>query len=75
MSMSTTNYDWRQHYEAALLETDLTRLPGLIHSAQSVIDVRILQLQGDGHGTPDERDAIANALAGLRILQQEVTRG
>jgi len=64
-------YDWQRHYEAAILETDGLRLPELIKTAQAAINRRIEELRTDHQGTPQEQQAIADALAGLRLLQQE----
>ena len=64
-------YQWEEYYEAAILETDRFRLPAVIKTAQTAINSRIEELEKDHQGTPEERDAIASALAGIRILQQE----
>lgn len=71
LSMSKS-YPWQQHYEAAILETDRSRLPALIKAAQDAINSRINQISNDHQGTPEEREAIADALAGIRVLQEEL---
>ena len=71
LSMSNS-YPWQQYYEAAILETDRSRLPALIKVAQDAIESRIQQIGNDHQGTPEEREAIADALAGIRVLRQEL---
>jgi hypothetical protein len=99
-------YEWQLPYEAAILETDRSRLPKLIAEAQAAIDARIANLRPfsdshaggkdghagakDGHaGAKDghagnkmdgeaqyvfeEKEAIADALAGIRILIREIS--
>ena len=65
-------YPWQRYYEAAILETDRSRLPALIKAAQEAINSRIQQIGSDHQGTPEERQAIADSLAGIRVLQQEL---
>jgi hypothetical protein len=65
-------YQWRPHYEAALLETDPGRLPRLIRRAEIVIDARLEELRLSGANAREEKDAIAEALAGLNVLRKEV---
>lgn len=67
-------YPWEDVYEAAILETERSRLPERIKAAQDAIDSRIEQFQQDHQGTPEERDAIGSALSGIRILKKEVAR-
>jgi len=67
-----TQYQWEEHYEAAVLETDRSKLAARIKAAQMAIDARLEEIQKDHHGTPEEREAIASALSGLRILKEEV---
>lgn len=61
-------YDWQGIYEAAILETDNGKLAQRVRAAKAAIDAR---LQLDHGGTPEERQAIADALAGLSILGRE----
>jgi hypothetical protein len=67
-----SKYAWRQHNEAALLETDRARLPQLIRTAQSMIDARVKELRLDHDASRDERDAISDARAGLNVRRKEV---
>jgi hypothetical protein len=71
-TMTNQLYGWQRRYEAAILETDRSRLPALIEVAQSAIDARIEELQSDHLGTREEMDALADALAGLRVLRKEL---
>ena len=72
-------YDWQQPYEAAILETDRSRLPKLIMEAQAAIDVRLAALRshsdsdGKADGLDEEKQAIADAQAGIRILIREIS--
>ena len=68
----TWQYGWQRFYEAAIVETNPSRLPVVIQSAQAAIDARIQQLAQDHHGTPDERQAISDAIAGLDFLRKEL---
>ena len=65
-------YEWQRHYEAALLETNPTRLPKLIHVAHNAISTRMEQLGTDHEASEDEKQAILDALAGLKVLQREI---
>ena len=65
-------YAWRRLYEDALLETDPSRLPVLIREAHAAIDARMVEIGDDREGTGDEQQAIADALAGLRVLKTEI---
>lgn len=67
-----TSFGWQRFYEAAILETDRTRLPQLLRSAQAAIDARVEQLRADQQDHAAERQAIADALAGLRVLKGEL---
>jgi hypothetical protein len=66
---TTPGYPWQRPYEAAILETDRTKLPTLIEAAQAAINVRRAEMNGTG--TPAEIQAIEEARSGLRILIAE----
>lgn len=70
----TATYDWQRYYEAAILETDRLRLPKWVKSAQAAIDARIEELRSDHQSTADEQAALADALAGLRLLRNGRTK-
>jgi hypothetical protein len=60
-----------QSYQEALLETDWTRTVELVQAAESEIHKRRLQLSKDHNGTQEEREAVVNALNGLRVLRMD----
>ena len=66
-----TKYKWQEPYLAAALETDWSQLPNRIKQARQAIRDRILELDGDHGGTPEEKDAIDHAIHGLNILAQD----
>jgi hypothetical protein len=65
----TTKYTWHDSYKAALLETDWTKMEERIQTAESEIHKRRLILSLDHSGTKEEREALVNAMHGLRILR------
>ena len=66
-----TRYSWQDSYRAALLETDWTRMVELVQAAESEIHKRRLELSKDHNGTQEEREAVVNALNGLRVLRMD----
>jgi hypothetical protein len=62
--------DWKLEYQAALLEVDLQKLPERVKSAEAAIFLRQQALlhSSDGHA---ERQAIADAMRALRVIQTE----
>ena len=64
---------WREYYQAALLESDWTKVEERIQTAESEIHQRRLALSQDHGGTQEERDALVNALKGLKTLRTDVT--
>jgi hypothetical protein len=69
-----TGYGWEEVYKAAMLETDHGKLRNLVQSAKAAIDARLHDLQMDRRGTPEERHAISDALAGLNFLRRELEK-
>jgi hypothetical protein len=67
-----THYVWEESYEAAMLGTDDKNLPNLLQAAKAAIDNRLHDLQADHGGTPEERQAITDALGGLNVLRREL---
>ena len=60
-----TQFTWTRSYEAAILETDRSRLAARIQAAEAAIKVRAQELNGDHYeGTEEERIAINDALSG-----------
>ena len=66
-----TSYSWQESYQAALLETDWTKMVELVQAAESEIHKRRMELSTDHNGTQEEREAVVNALNGLRVLRMD----
>jgi len=67
-----TKYSWQELYATALLETDLSKIEGRIQVAQNGIKVRLHEFSMNHGGTPEENQAIEDALHGLGVLRKEV---
>jgi len=67
----TSRYCWQDSYHAALLETDWTKMVELVQAAESEIHKRRMELSTDHNGTQEEREAVVNALNGLRVLRMD----
>jgi hypothetical protein len=63
---------WHQSYQAAVLETDWTKMEERIQKAESDIHQRRLALSQDHGGTNEERATLVNAMSGLRVLRVNV---
>jgi hypothetical protein len=68
------DYVWDESYKAAILETDDKKLPNRLQAAKGAIDTRLHEMQMDHGGTPEERQAITDALAALNVLRRESER-
>jgi hypothetical protein len=66
-----TSYSWRESYQSALLETDWTKMVELVQAAESEIHKRRLEVFKDHNGMQEEREAVVNALNGLRVLRMD----
>jgi hypothetical protein len=66
------DYVWEGLYEAAVLETDDGKLQQRIQAAKGASDTRLHDMQLDHGGTPEERQAITDALGGLNVLRREL---
>ena len=66
------HYPWQKQYEAAIVEPKFEKLFPLVREAKAAIDARLHELQMDHGGTPEERLAISDALAGLNVLRREI---
>ena len=66
------SYVWYESYKAVVLETDWTTMHDRIQSAECEMHDRQRELSADHGGTPEERQAIANALNGMRTLREEI---
>jgi predicted nucleic acid-binding Zn-ribbon protein len=67
-----SDYPWAPCYEAAILETDRSKLAKQIRIAEAAISAREQELDGNRAGTEEERSAIRDALSGLRVLRDEL---
>jgi hypothetical protein len=67
-----TSYSWQESYQAALLETDGTKMQERVQTAESEIHQRRLVLAQDHGGTDEERAALVNAMSGLRVLRMNI---
>lgn len=74
MTAMNDRYDWEKLYQAAILETDDSRLKAKIECAQAAIDARLKQLSSNGNSSDDERTAIDDARIGLTVLRRERQR-
>jgi phage FluMu protein gp41 len=66
------DYPWQELYEAAILETNVEKMQPRVLEAKAAIDARLHELQLDHQGTPEERLALSDALAGLNLLRKEI---
>lgn len=64
-------YTWYESYRAAILETDWTKMQERLRSAEFEIHERQHILSRDHGGTPEEKQAIADALNGMKALRTE----
>jgi hypothetical protein len=68
----SAEYNWEEVYKAALVETDIGKLPTRVQAAKTAIDNRLHELQLDHGGLPEERLAMSDALAGPNNLRREL---
>jgi hypothetical protein len=67
-----TKYGWQKLYATALLETDWLRIHTKIQAAENGIRTRLHEFSVNHGGTPEENQAIEDALHGLDALRKEV---
>jgi len=67
-----TKYKWQELYATALLETDWLKIEEKIQVAENGIRARLHEFSMNHGGTPDENQAIEDALNGLTVLRKEV---
>jgi hypothetical protein len=67
-----TEYSWQELYRTALLETDWSKIEREIQAAEDGIRVRLHDFSLNHGGTPEENQAIVDALHGLDVLRKEV---
>lgn len=66
--------DWEPQYKAAMLELDRNKLGERIQAAHLAISERLRVLSQDHFGSPEERNAIRDALSGLAVLERELAQ-
>ena len=67
-----TKYGWQELYASALLETDWSKIGEKIQVAENGIRARLHEFSMNHGGTPEENQAIEDALNGLNTLRKEV---
>lgn len=65
------DYEWQKPYAAAVLETDRSKLAQRIDEACAAINARVVELEQDHLGKPEERLAIEFALSSLKVLVKD----
>ena len=70
----TMTHSWHESYMAAVIETDGTKMQARVQAAESAINERQRILSEDHGGTPEERQAIADVLNGMRVLRREAAQ-
>ena len=68
-----TKYGWQVLYATALLETDWSKIGEKIQVAENGIRARLHEFSMNHGGTPEENQAIEDALNGLDFLRRDVT--
>jgi hypothetical protein len=66
--------DWQNLYQAAVLETDWAIIEERIKAVESAVEARLHEFSLDHGGTPEENQAIINAVTKLNILRADVAR-
>jgi hypothetical protein len=64
-------YGWEESYKSAIMETDRSKLWERIEEAHTAINRRLQEINA-GHDSKEERLAIRDAQAGLKVLRREV---
>ena len=64
--------EWEKLYQAAILETDWSKIEEHIQAADSAISARLHEFSVNHGGTPEENQRIKDALNGLTVLRREV---
>jgi hypothetical protein len=72
--MMTATYKWYEPYKAALLETDWSKMHQRIQAAEAALGQRKREFELDHGGTPEENQAIADAMRGLAVLRHDVIK-
>jgi len=70
----TAIYKWYESYKAALLETDWSKMPERIQTAEAALTQRKHEFNLDHGGSPEENQAIADAMRGLIVLRNDAIK-
>ena len=65
-------YKWHEAHKTTLLETDWSKMEERIRAAETAISARRNEMSLNHGGTPDERQAMEDALNGLNVLRRDV---
>jgi hypothetical protein len=68
----TEKYKWHEAYKAAVLETDWTKMEERIQAAEGALHERKKEFGMNHGGTPEENQAIQDALNALNVLRNDV---
>jgi hypothetical protein len=66
-----TPHKWHEVYKAALLETDWSKMGERIQAAEATIEDRRREFALNHGGTPEENQAITDAVRSLNVLKTE----
>jgi len=70
----TFTYKWHELYQTAVLETDWSKIEEHIRAAETALRQRKHEFGRDHGDTPEENQAIADAMKGLMVLRTDVSR-
>jgi hypothetical protein len=70
----TVTYKWIEPYKAALLETDWSKMQQRIQTAETALRQRKHEFELIHGGTPEEKQAIADAVRGLAVLRNDLVK-
>lgn len=65
-------FSWQGTVKMAILETDWTTMRDRVQAAESEILGRVLEIVKDDGGTPEEREALLNALESVDALRRDL---
>jgi hypothetical protein len=67
---NTNNNDWREMFQAAVLETNREKLQQRVEAAEAAIFSRLQELNSE-HGRQAERHELDDAIRMLRVIKEE----
>jgi hypothetical protein len=70
----TLTYKWHELYKRALLETDWSKMEERIRAAEAALRQRKHEFALDHGGTPEENQAITDAMRGLTVLRNDAIK-